>query len=126
LGQPGGSREYFRRLIEGRRTRPIRCRGLANALQEPLADVRLWPGGNAEAWYPRKPSEPNVIVNPKMAFGQSVIEKYGVPTKVLFDAFNAEGGSYESVAYWFDVAEEDVKEAVRFEVSLPSAHENRV
>ncbi|MDB5822027.1 MAG: hypothetical protein JWR21_731 [Herminiimonas sp.] len=84
------------------------------------------PGGDAEAWYPRKQSEPNVILNPKMAFGQPVIEKYGVPTKALFDAFNAEDGSYESVAYWFDIAEADVKEAVRFEVSLPSAHENRV
>jgi uncharacterized protein (DUF433 family) len=83
-------------------------------------------GGIVESWYPRKESAPNVIVHPGMAFGQPVIKKYGVPTKALFDAFTAEDGSYESVAHWFDVSEEDVKEAVRFEVSLPSAHENRV
>lgn len=82
--------------------------------------------GNAESWFPRKESAPNVIVHPHMAFGQPVIKKCGVPTKTLFDAFNAEDGSYESVAYWFDVSEDDVKEAVRFEVSLPSVHENRI
>jgi uncharacterized protein (DUF433 family) len=83
-------------------------------------------GGNVAAWYPRKGSSPNVIIDPRMAFGQPVLKEQGVPTKTLFEAFNAEDGSYQSVAYWFDISEDDVKEAVSFEVSLQSVDEDRI
>jgi uncharacterized protein (DUF433 family) len=79
------------------------------------------PSGIAKYWKPRPSVAPNVIVHPKIAFGQPVLKDSHIPTIALFDAFNAEGETYESVARWYEIKENKVKEAVRFEVELSRA-----
>lgn len=77
--------------------------------------------GLAKAWYPRKDTAPNVIVHPSYAFGKPVTDEQGVPTQALFDAFQAEGETYESVGYWYEVPSEIVEQAVKFEWGLKAA-----
>lgn len=77
--------------------------------------------GNAEAWQPRKKIAPNVVIHPKIAFGQPILRESGVPTRALLDAFSAEGETYESVSAWYDVPVDQVKEAIRFEMELDMA-----
>ncbi len=79
------------------------------------------PKGVAATWFPRDELAPNVILHPKIAFGQPVLKDNGVPTRALFDAFHAEGETYETVAHWYDVPPEQVEEAVRFELDLSRA-----
>ncbi len=93
-----------------------------NILAEGLKDEVLYgPSGYAMAWAPRRGVAPNVLVDPRKAFGQPVLKDSGVPTRALFDAFNAEDETYESVAHWYDVPVEQVKEAVKFEFDLARA-----
>ena len=84
-------------------------------------DVTYDPAGDAAAWHPRKDIAPNVIIHPKIAFGQPVIDQDNVPTQTLFDAFEAEGETAQTVAAWFCVAPERVTEAVCFETDLAMA-----
>lgn len=80
--------------------------------------VEYDPSGEAMSWRPRKHIAPHVILNPKMAFGQPVMETSGTPTRAIFDAFRADGETYESVGYWFEVPPEEVEEAVTFEFEI--------
>lgn len=89
--------------------------------QSLLKGVEFDPSGKALNWIPRMDIAPNVIVNPNMAFGQPVLKGIGVPTSALFDALNVEGETYESVAGWYDVPIEAVKEAALFEMDLARA-----
>lgn len=90
--------------------------------KEFMGDVQFSTSGVADAWFPRIDIAPNVRVTPKVAFGSPAIEKNGVPTEALFAALQAEGGDVATVAAWFDVSENDVIEAVRFEEALKSVH----
>jgi len=73
--------------------------------------------GLAQSWWPLKGHCPRVVVTPTKAFGQPVIGK-GVPTKSLYRLWRAEDGNSRVVADWFGVSQEDVDEAVEFEVRL--------
>lgn len=83
------------------------------------AGVVYDPSGLVRAWYPRKDTAPNVIVQPKHAFGRPVLRDSGIPTKTLADA--AEVDSVATVARWFDVPKNRVEEAIRFEKELKRA-----
>ena len=83
------------------------------------------PEGMARAWYPHKRLAPNVIVNPKRAFGQPILKDSGVPTVTLYDSFKADERNYETVANWFELPVAQVKEAVKFEELLAQAGEGR-
>lgn len=92
-----------------------------------LEGVDFDPVGIAGAWRPRRSTAPHVVLNPKMAFGQPVLIDCGVPTSALFDAFHANGETYESVAKWYEVPIDQVKEAVRFEFDVnPRRRESSV
>jgi len=69
--------------------------------------------GLALTWSPRAET-PNVVLDPKRSFGQPIIKRVGVQTATLAAAFKAED-SVERVASWYDVAVEEVEEAIRFE-----------
>jgi uncharacterized protein (DUF433 family) len=84
--------------------------------------VRYSSAGLAASWYPKKEIAPRVVVNPKVAFGQPTLQESGVPTAALIEAFTAEGEDYKSVARWFDLPVDQVKEAVRFELQLATMH----
>ncbi|TPJ53222.1 DUF433 domain-containing protein [Mesorhizobium sp. B2-7-1] len=72
----------------------------------------------AQTWHPLGNEFPNVIVDPRLAFGQPVIGKRPTPTSTLLRQWKAEGGNVERVAKWFRVEPNDVNEAVEFELSL--------
>ena len=76
--------------------------------------------GLATRWKPRDKEFPHVIVDPKIAFGQPVIEPAGVPTEAIHATWKAEGGSYPATAEWFGIGESLVQEAVEFELALPN------
>jgi uncharacterized protein (DUF433 family) len=71
--------------------------------------------GYAKLWRPRRDVAPNVILNPVRSFGQPIIAQSGVPVRTLVDALKAERGNYRKVARWYEVSEDQVKEAERFE-----------
>ena len=90
-------------------------------VQSLLDGVRFDPQGTAKRWHPRPSTAPKIVLDPMIAFGQPALEDNGVPTQALYNAFRAEGETYESVAVWYDVPTEQVQEAVRFEVDLARA-----
>ncbi len=85
-------------------------------------DVLYDAAGMARAWYPRKQTAPNVILNPRIAFGRPSLRDSRIPTSTIADAVRAEGGSTRSVATWYEIPESEVREAVRFETDLRRVH----
>lgn len=69
----------------------------------------------ARRWTPRNDC-PNVIVDPRLAFGRPVIGK--VPTAALYRQWRAESGNAERVANWFRISTADVNQAVEFEMLM--------
>lgn len=59
----------------------------------------------------------SIVVDPSRAFGQPIINSYGVPTIVLAEAVKAEG-SVERVSRLYDVSPSAIRDAVKFEQSL--------
>lgn len=71
--------------------------------------------GYARLWRPRREAAPHVVLNPLRAFGQPIMESSGVPVQTLLDALRAEEGNYRKVARWYEVTEDEVREAERYE-----------
>jgi uncharacterized protein (DUF433 family) len=61
---------------------------------------------------------PNVIIDPRIAFGRPVIAPQFVPTETLFALWKAEDGNYRAVADWFHISREQAEESVEFEMRL--------
>lgn len=72
----------------------------------------------AEEWRPLDKSCPNVIINPRYAYGQPVIGSQHVPTAALYRQWRAEKGDKTRVANWWRVDPEEVDEAIEFETRL--------
>ena len=87
-------------------------------------DVWYDPDGVARFWYPRRSIAPNVIVHPRFSFGRPILRDSRVPTSTLADAVKAEG-SARSVASWYEVPEDQVREAVRLRLRCARPLENR-
>jgi uncharacterized protein (DUF433 family) len=83
-------------------------------------DVVFDPEGEAVAWRPRPQIAPNVIVHPRISFGQPVLKRSHIPTAALAKAVSVEGNA-RFVADVFEVPERHVREAVRFEEHLRKA-----
>jgi len=73
--------------------------------------LRWWPLGRDRM----------VVVDPVRNLGQPTVTHSGVPTRVLANSVKANAGSIESVARWFEVAPEEVRDAVEFEAGLLAA-----
>jgi uncharacterized protein (DUF433 family) len=69
--------------------------------------TRWWPMGR----------ERTVVVDPVRNLGQPIAAKSGVPTEVLARSVNA-NESVETVARWYEVLPEEVRDAIAFEESL--------
>lgn len=78
------------------------------------------PSGAARQWRPRPETAPNIIIHPKRAFGQPTLKESGVPVQALFSALES-GETVKSVARWFDVPEQHVREAEKFSRDLALA-----
>jgi uncharacterized protein (DUF433 family) len=76
--------------------------------------------GQAVRWFPKPAEFKHVVVDPTVAFGQPALDESRVSTDAILAAWEAEGGRYDVVAEWFEIGEALVREAVEFELALPS------
>ena len=74
--------------------------------------------GLAREWRPRLKEFPNIIVSPRLAYGQPIAAPANVPTARIYDTWKAEGGSYAAVVDWYGIDERLAREAVEFELGL--------
>lgn len=114
-------RTIFAKIVKvGQEAELVNLRTKNLAMEEilhPLMRNRVQYGAAyANQWHPRPDEAPNVFLAPNVAFGQPVIER--VPTRALFDAVNAEGGDYKTVARWYELPVSAVREAHRFQKRL--------
>jgi uncharacterized protein (DUF433 family) len=70
----------------------------------------------AEEWPPLAEC-PNVVINPRYAYGQPVVGKKKIPTAALYRLWKAEG-RMERVASWYGIKPDEAREAIEFEVRL--------
>lgn len=73
----------------------------------------------AETWLPRPQKFPSIIIDPKVAFGQPTFESR-ITTAAIYDAWVAEAENQANVAYWFELPETAVRQAVAFEREIRS------
>lgn len=59
-----------------------------------------------------------VVIDPTICFGKPVVEKTGVPTRILAAAYFANGNDADLVADWYNVHTDHVLVAVRFETNM--------
>lgn len=71
-------------------------------------------------WWTPLGDDRKVVVHPARAFGAPVVLPAGIRTRVLYGSYRAEK-SHESVAQWYNVTVEAVKDAVEFEESIRQA-----
>jgi uncharacterized protein (DUF433 family)/DNA-binding transcriptional MerR regulator len=70
----------------------------------------------AARWWPMGHGQP-IVVDPKRQFGQPIVAKAAVPTRVLYGAASA-GESVPDIANWYSVTVPEVEAALRFEAHL--------
>lgn len=71
----------------------------------------------AEAWIPRPQKYPSIIIDPRVAFGQPSLDSR-IATGAIYESWVAENHNTADVAYWFELPETTVREAVAFEREL--------
>ena len=106
-----------------RRLYDLRAKNWAmlEVIQQSLHEgVSYNPSGEAISWRPRTEFR-DVIIHPTVAFGQPTIRDTGIPTRTLYEAFQAEEEDFDTVAKWYDLPAACVREAVRFELQLAMA-----
>lgn len=67
-------------------------------------------------WWPLGKNR-SVVLDPVRNLGQPTVKKAGIPTRVLARSVKA-NGSIESVAAWFEVPLQEVRDALEFEAQL--------
>lgn len=72
----------------------------------------------AARWWRR--ADHRVVIDPARSFGQPIVAKEGVPTRILARSFKAEE-SIDAVARWYEVSVASVEAAVEFEENLAQA-----
>lgn len=65
-------------------------------------------------WHIRK----GIVIDPARQYGAPCVENAKLQTRTLYDAYLANGRSFDVVADWFEVSPNDVEAAVTFEKSL--------
>lgn len=84
-------------------------------------DVVYTPEGDPELFVPRAKIAPEVIIHPKISFGQPVLRASGVPTKTIMNAFLAEGKDIDAVSDWYELPADHVRQAIKFEQDIAKA-----
>ncbi len=69
----------------------------------------------AKVWHPRLATSPNVVIDPRVAFGKPIVRGTTVPTVVLFRQWRADKNKAR-VADWFDVPIDAVTSAIEYEL----------
>ena len=117
-------KEVFKKSAE--ETGDIRLRSLVTnnyAMYEAIKQSLL-PGVSFDTasdfvsqWTPIPERFPDVKIDPRIAYGHPTLPN-GIPTSTLNDAWRAEHGNADKVAYWYGVSSNDVRNAVQFENAL--------
>ena len=63
--------------------------------------------------------ERSIMISPQFSFGRSVESASGVPTEAIFSAFKA-GETLDSIADWFEMSIQGVRDALEYERGLRS------
>ena len=85
-------------------------------VEQSLFDQILYVDDIARQWQPL-PQFPQIIVNPRFAFGRPIVEGAGVPTEVIYNDYLLEGDT-EEVAGEYGLSIDDVNAAIGFELEL--------
>jgi uncharacterized protein (DUF433 family) len=81
-----------------------------------LAGLEFAGSGESVRWWPLQRSR-RVVIDPARAFGKPILDKEGVPTSILAQAYRVEQ-SVERVAHWYEVDPRSVRAAIQFEEKL--------
>lgn len=73
--------------------------------------------GIARRWRPQPNNFPNIIIDPKIAYGHPVVVPSNVPTAAIFNLWRAEK-DVRTAADWFEISRDHAQEAVNFELDL--------
>lgn len=74
--------------------------------------------GLAQNWRPKPEALNRIILDPKIAHGQPSVADGGVPTRILFLNCKTESFNYSATADWFEIDEEEVRQAIEYELEL--------
>ncbi|QNI03593.1 DUF433 domain-containing protein [Halomonas sp. SH5A2] len=83
-----------------------------------IAGIKFDADGHPILWQP-DPENPNIVVDPRFAFGKPIVLPSHMPTATLAQAVEVEG-SPEDAARAYDVTQEEVEDAVKFEKRILS------
>jgi uncharacterized protein (DUF433 family) len=92
---------------------------LLDKIVEPFFKTLEYEGDLTRRYWPLGRNR-RVVMDPRRGFGKPIDEPTGIPTYVLF-AMVRGGEPIERVAWWYEVDEEAVEQAVEFETSLLAA-----
>lgn len=67
-------------------------------------------------WFPKKNKK--VVLDPAIAFGKPIVTDVGIRTDILYEAYLAEGKNRKLVAQQFEVSQQAMDAAIRFEERL--------
>lgn len=81
-----------------------------------LKDVLEFDNDIVQRWWPLG-KDRLVVLDPNRNFGRPIVDREGVPVESLANAYKAEK-SIKSVASWFEVSNESVKDAVDYYYKL--------
>lgn len=102
LGRDAG----FRDVVRGQRY-------FDRVMRPLIKELEFRKGGNVTHWWPLGPRR-QVVLDPLRHFGQPIVAREGVPTKILVAALHA-NRSIAVVADWFEVQRQAVLDARTFE-----------
>jgi uncharacterized protein (DUF433 family) len=74
--------------------------------------------GIAYRWKPFPAECPDVILDPRIAYGHPVVAPKNVPTSAIYSLWKAEKANVRAVASWFEVSRDMVEQAVSYEMRL--------
>jgi uncharacterized protein (DUF433 family) len=89
---------------------------ISSVIEKSLFSQMLYAHDIAQQWHPSSTYK-KVVLNPRIAFGEPVIEGAWIPTRTLYEAVHADG-SIEEAADDFGVSADDVRQAFGWEKEL--------
>jgi len=81
-----------------------------------LENIEFDKAAIAARWRPMGPKR-SVVLDPQRSFGQPIVDREGVPTSVIAQAYLTEG-SERAVARWYGIQIKSVRDALAFEKQL--------
>ena len=89
----------------------------AKILDKYLAGLEFGANDLANRFIPLQHGHRKIVLDPEIRFGQPRLEPCGYLVETLVDAYNAER-SLKRAAWWYEVAEADIRLALRYHESL--------